>query len=328
MKTLFNVKEVSAMIQEGKKLLLAGNDSLMSQLPRGAWVGGTIPYFMSEWGGIDTSDMIQVVELPDFVSSQTLISYGAKEIQHIPKDYKDNGVSFIIIPAFSEVHKVFAKECMNFSGLFDSPLLGWVSGYHLQQDSKKVAKVYDGFTGQAYSDRAVVLHLGLAKHKYGKVNILNLFKQGYGDVVRFQSTGFEATTCLVNGESKNLFEYIKERGIDTQLPLVANYSGAMINVSVMSLNEANKSVQFYAPVFSDVDYKFANPVMDYEAEFEKVIKNSDMKNPTFTCNCILNFLYANLEGKKTADIVGPMTFGEIAYMLLNQTMVYLTFEDR
>jgi hypothetical protein len=25
---------------------------------------------------------------------------------------------------------------------------------------------------------------------------------------------------------------------------------------------------------------------------------------------------------------GPMTFGEIAYMLLNQTLVYLTFENK
>ena len=51
-------------------------------------------------------------------------------------------------------------------------------------------------------------------------------------------------------------------------------------------------------------------------------------DPVFTCNCILNYLYANLEGKKTGSIVGPITFGEIAYMLLNQTMVYLTFEDK
>jgi hypothetical protein len=42
----------------------------------------------------------------------------------------------------------------------------------------------------------------------------------------------------------------------------------------------------------------------------------------------LNYLYANLEGKKTGHIVGPMTFGEIAYMLLNQTLVYLTFENK
>jgi hypothetical protein len=46
----------------------------------------------------------------------------------------------------------------------------------------------------------------------------------------------------------------------------------------------------------------------------------------FSCNCILNYIYGNLEGKKLAGTAGPITFGEIAYQLLNQTMVYLEFE--
>lgn len=44
----------------------------------------------------------------------------------------------------------------------------------------------------------------------------------------------------------------------------------------------------------------------------------------FACNCILNYLYSELEGKKVPTMLGPMTFGEIAYQLLNQTLVYLT----
>jgi hypothetical protein len=40
----------------------------------------------------------------------------------------------------------------------------------------------------------------------------------------------------------------------------------------------------------------------------------------------LNFLYGELEGKKTGTITGPMTFGEIAYQLLNQTMIFLEIE--
>ena len=45
---------------------------------------------------------------------------------------------------------------------------------------------------------------------------------------------------------------------------------------------------------------------------------------SFSCNCVLNYLYAGLEGKKTGEFNGPATFGEIAYQLLNQTLVYLT----
>ena len=43
----------------------------------------------------------------------------------------------------------------------------------------------------------------------------------------------------------------------------------------------------------------------------------------FSCNCILNYLYAGLEGKRTGSITGPITFGEIAHQLLNQTIVQL-----
>ena len=42
---------------------------------------------------------------------------------------------------------------------------------------------------------------------------------------------------------------------------------------------------------------------------------------------MLNYLYAELEGKKTGSIVGPITFGEIAYVLLNQTLVHLLIEQ-
>jgi hypothetical protein len=38
-------------------------------------------------------------------------------------------------------------------------------------------------------------------------------------------------------------------------------------------------------------------------------------------------LYSELEGKKTASIIGPITFGEIAYQLLNQTLVYAEIQD-
>ena len=34
-----------------------------------------------------------------------------------------------------------------------------------------------------------------------------------------------------------------------------------------------------------------------------------------------------LEGKKTDPFTGPVTYGEIAYQLLNQTLVYLELVD-
>ena len=328
MKTLFNVTEVTNMIRAGRKLLLAGDDLLLSQLPRGNWVGGTIPYFMSEKGGIDPSDLIQVGELPDFITSVRALSYGAHELQNIPSDYPDNGVSFIMIPAFSEAHRVFAERCSTFPGLFDRPLLGWVTGFHLERDARKIAKTYNGLTGESFADKAVVLSLELPENKFGRVNIINLFNQGSGDTLVFKETGFEVERCFVNGQEMSFRDYIQSRKIDTQLPLIANYSGAMINVSIMSVSDSHEKVKLYAPIFADVEYKFANPVSDYEAEFDKQVSTLSVDNPTISCNCVLNYLYAHLNGKKTGNIMGPMTFGEIAYMLLNQTVVYISFEDK
>jgi hypothetical protein len=45
--------------------------------------------------------------------------------------------------------------------------------------------------------------------------------------------------------------------------------------------------------------------------------------PAFSCKCFLNYLHADLSGDKALSITGPATFGEIAYVLLNQTLVYL-----
>jgi hypothetical protein len=43
---------------------------------------------------------------------------------------------------------------------------------------------------------------------------------------------------------------------------------------------------------------------------------------------VLNYLHGSLEGRRTGSLQGPMTFGEIAYQLLNQTLVQITVEPR
>jgi hypothetical protein len=84
-------------------------------------------------------------------------------------------------------------------------------------------------------------------------------------------------------------------------------------------------VRMFAPVFPGVVYRQADPIGDYAQQFTLAMKEHPVR-PLFACNCILNFLYANLEGPETKGLVSAMTFGEIAYMLLNQTLVYLTLD--
>ena len=62
---MYDVIEVKAKIAHGGKLLLAGDESLLRSLPAGNWIGGSIPYFMTEEGGLTTRHKIYVTELPE-----------------------------------------------------------------------------------------------------------------------------------------------------------------------------------------------------------------------------------------------------------------------
>ena len=64
--------EVKAKIAHGEKLLLAGDENLLKQLPAGNWIGGSIPYFMTEQGGLSTRQKIYVTELPESVSNVSI----------------------------------------------------------------------------------------------------------------------------------------------------------------------------------------------------------------------------------------------------------------
>lgn len=326
MKTMYSLNEVIELINSDAHLLISGDEKLLKQLPKGKWVAGTIPYFMSERGGILTKNELQVLELPKSITEIKIKSYSKDQLQNIPKDYFSNGFSYILIPAFSKSHIAFAKESFNYSGLFDRPLLGWISGHDINDTNAK-ASVYNGETGQRTEEDAIVLHCNLPLHQYAQINIINLYSQGSGDSIQFEHDGFDVTDCIINGKKQNLSEYIATKNIDTKLPLVANYSGAMINVSFNKIFPQEKKISLYAPVFSGIEYKIAAPLNNFAEEFNAELIKTNIE-PLFSCNCILNYLHANLEGKKTGNITGPITFGEIAYILLNQTMVYLTIEKK
>lgn len=325
MKTIMTVKEASALIEWGRPLLIAGAERLLSRLPRGPWIGGTIPYFMSEEGGVQTAERVFVTRFPDFCRSADLRLYGPEELSRIPADYPDNGVSFVILPAGSAVHVRYARDCTSWPGLFDRPLAGWVSGVDLEELATATPLVFNGTTGERSNDAAAVMHLKLPAGLHANVSIVNLFEQGSGDRLTFPETGFEAERCFVNGEPRNFAEYLLAIGADRRWPLVANYAGAKVNVGFQGLDAARKRVTFYAPVFEGIEYRLAKSPGDFRERFGEVL-DSRRVVPLFTCNCILNYLYAHLEGRRTGEVVGPITFGEIAWMLLSQTLVYVTLD--
>ncbi len=326
MKKLMQINEVIEKINKGERLILAADENLLSQLPKGNWIGGTIPYFMGDEGGTFTKSEIFVDDIPDFVKNVKIKFYDENSLPGIAGDAYENGYTLIIIPGFSSIHISFAENSNQYKDIFLSPLVGWIAGIDLADLGKVTPKVFNGVVGENSDKKSIAMHVELPANKIPTLDIVNLFEQGSGDTITFPETGFNASDCFVNGVKKNLADYLLDKDIDIRLPLVANYYGAMINTSFSNIDKEKKVVSFYAPVFKDVEYKIAKPIKNYVSTFTQQISRLNI-TPIFSCNCILNYLYSELEGKKTANITGPITFGEIAYQLLNQTMVYLNIED-
>jgi hypothetical protein len=306
--------------------LLAGDEALLSKLPAGNWIAGTSVNFIAENGGAMDRDRIFVTDLAAHAASAVVRKYDAKTLPGIGADYPANGFTVIIVPGMSEIHTTFAKDVQNYQGVFNSPLIGWISGVHLSEIGKRAPKCFAG-NGAPLANEAVAMHVTLPKGQGAHIDIVNLFKQGDGESIVFDADGFAcAGKCRIQGKSANLATYIADRKIDTKLPLVANYHGAMINVSIQSCDPEKGTVAFYAPVFKGIEYKFAAPLGDYAKTFKQGVGHVKAGDIAFSCNCILNYAYADLEGKKTGSFVGPITFGEVAYMLLNQTLVYLSID--
>jgi hypothetical protein len=319
---LTDIDSARRQIESGKSLFIAGDESLLARLPKGSWIGGTIPYFMDSMGGVTDKSHVFLTEAPAISTRQEVKWYAEGDLPRIPRDAPENGFSVIIIPATSAAHISYARNAPRYDGLFLKPIIGWISGVHLSDLGKVSPKTFNGKTGESSDSKAVVMHVSLPAGMLAAIGIVNLFRPGRGDALTFPEEGFTVRDCLVGGSRTNFAQYIVSRKIDTRLPLVADYSGTMVNVSIQAVKEKEQTVDLYAPVFKGVEYRFAEPVKDYVREFAAAMPAGSV-NPAFSCNCILNFLYSELEGKKTGSIVGPITFGEIAYQLLNQTLTYL-----
>ena len=323
---LYSIEETIQFIEKGKLLVLAGDERALSQLPKGNWIGGTIPYFMDIDKGVFSQDMVFVNELYSYENNIKLSVYDENNIGNIVNDSYENGFTLLILPVFQKVHEKYAIIAEDLEGLYNNPIMGWIAGMDL--NSSDAPHIFDGLRGNKHADKAIAFHIKLPEDKFAQIEILNIFEQSNNseDEITFIEDAFEAGNCLINGKETILSEYILEKEIDTELPLIADYSGANVNVSIKEVNHEKGIVYFYAPVFKSKTYTFPKPIENYVSEFEQ--NTSDLpQNNQFSCNCILNYLYGELENKKINNVKGPITFGEIAYLLVNQTLVVLTIED-
>jgi hypothetical protein len=324
---MYTPEEAARRIEEGRPLLLAGDEAVLSTLPAGDWIGGTSAFFMTEQGGLFTREQVFATELPDLVESVSIQVYDSETLANVYRDVPDNGFAVVIVPGMSWTHFEFALKAPGYVDFAMRPLVGWVAGVRPEDLGRRSPLVYDGRKPEGLADAAVVMNVGLSPGKVAEVGIFNLFEPGDGDLITFPESGFSAESAMVNGERVNFAQYAAEKKLDQRLPLVADYYGVKVNISFQSVDPKAGKVKFYAPVFSGVEYRMARPVGGYVEEFTSRMPTEETGNVVFACNCILNYLYSELEGKKTPGITGPITFGEIAYQLLNQTLTYIRLED-
>jgi hypothetical protein len=324
---LHSVDEVQQMLARRIPLLLAGSEWALSQLPRGEWIGGTIPYFMDATGGVCSESLVFVDNLPPFACGLEIRQYTAAEIlPGIHRDAPPNGYAVLLMPGGSPVHVAYAQGAPLDAGIYRQPIVGWVSGVHVSRAGLERPKVFNGRTGESSSEWAVVMDIALPPAKAARLDVVNVFQPGDGDVITFPASGFSAIECFVNGKPASFPSYLLEAKPDPCVPLTARQNGNVVNVSLQGFDEITGAIHFYAPVFAGVEYRFAKPVPDYVAAFNAAME-SHREPAAFCCNCVLNYLYAELEGKRTGSITGPVTYGEIAYRLVNQTLVRLLVDD-
>lgn len=320
---LMTIEAASALIRRGVPLSLAGPEAALSQLPAGNWIAGTIPYFMTAAGGtVVTAGQVFATDL-SHLGDVRIAAYGPDELAGITRHAPEHGFSLAIIPAGGRAHAAFAADAANYPDTFLKPTVGWIAGVHLSDLGRASPKVYDGRRAACLEDGAVVAYVTLPMERMASIEIVNLFAPDpAADVLHFDDTSFQVRECRVNGRRTGFAQYLREHGLEGgHLPLVGDFAGAHVNVSLQDIDATQGVVNLYAPVFPGVDYRFARQVSDYAAAFRRRLQDIDPAGLVMGCNCVLNFLYGDLEGQAIGGVAGPATFGEIAYQLLNQTMV-------
>ena len=317
---LYTVEEGSAMIRKGKKLLLAGDAGLLSQLPKGDWIGGSTPYFiLRPEQMIESTEKLFIYFLPDFIKSVEVREYDLSNIKNIYSDAPLNGLTVIIIPFGSSILSEFALNVTNYKDFARYPLCGWVSGQRLDVITTEKSYVSSGVSNTLHSDKAVAMHITLPANKYAEIHMSNSFEQGNGNVITFEHKTLVVKDAIVNGVKQNFATYLREAKVDTKMPLVANYSGAMLNTNCFVVE--TDTVYLSSPVFEQVEYRFAQ-----QSTFAPEQNIAD-ENVVISASCVLNYVWPELCGKYIKIINAPAVYGQIAYQLISQITMSVTIGD-
>jgi hypothetical protein len=319
-----SIAKAARMIEAGCLLLLAGDERALSQLPPGQWVGGTVAQFLTPAGCVPAKDQLLYTDFTSLAVSAELRHLDSAALHGIARHYPRNGFAVLIAPGFSPILLQLASEILDYQGLYDMPLTGWISAVDLNEIGIRTPKTFAG-TPEGRADEAAIMYITLPDNAFAQLHIVNLFTPGKGPNIRVPKPGFQITgECLIGGQPRNLADYMAAESIDPRLPLIADRDGALLNISILKDDPQDGTVTLLSPVCPSLDYRFADSVLDYREEF---IRAANTLGPaaqmTVSSICVLNALHAGLHKGHGLPITAPVTFGQIAYTVLNQTLTCL-----
>jgi hypothetical protein len=312
---ILTLQETAALIEAGEILAVAGPDALLSRLPAGKWIGGSAAFAVTETGTQALTDRLHVTTFPEALGA-VLRHVPTERMETLAAGYLPEGVTVAVIPGFSTAHKEFAAKAASYTGLFNQPLIGWVAAVAPEEIGRATPAAFDGALGKRVTDGVLLMHI-LTEGTVTALDIVNPFlpSDNPATTFRFAQSGFTVTEAIVGDRTVPLAAYLIERGIDTRLPLITEQAGARVNLSFRSVDPEAGTVSFLAPVMAGAVYRLARPLADPAAAF------AGPGGEGFACHGIGAHLG---EGSFRGTPSGPVTFGEIAYILLNQTSVRLS----
>lgn len=327
---LLDLRTTIELIQGGRVLVISGEERLMDKLPAGNWIGGTTPffYFKNENGRANKSKLF-VTDFTESINDFKILTLDEDSLATVNTIGFENGFSFLILPSGQKILHSFALNCKDYATLKGNPLIGFVAGVDLDEyRNGKLTKLFNGETKQSFSGNAVVMYCSLLPPKLARVNAINIFEPSYDFCIEVFENTARVKECLINGELTNLYQFLVENKIDISHPIIFDQSGTNINISFQFLIKESKEVFLFAPLLKGRKYYFSKKYSNYQSTFKNNLldKVEHETSIIYNCNSILNYINFKLN-RSGIGFSGPVTFGEIANHLLNQTFTYLAIDE-
>jgi hypothetical protein len=323
---LETVDAVAARIRRGESLLLSGDPQLLAKLPNGNWLAGSIPYFHDAQGMRESREVIGVDTLPREATGMRIEVLSATEVASVAQRAQPGEYVYVIAPAFSEAVNAFVAQEHEIPGLLNQPVVGWVSGVALSEIGATKPVVVDGRTGTIHDNALVCAYIALPRFVRPVAKIVNVFTPGDGPTIEVENDGTTHTYVIADGKRRLFADILKETHHDVRFPLVTNSVGARFNVSFQSVEESTGEVKMFLPLIPGIEYRLAKPLTDYRQALVDTIAREQPADPAHTSFCVLHYAHGSLANHHIGNFHAALAFGEIAYIMHNQTVVFLSIE--